>query len=518
MPRVASLSSKGLTSIGVGTAVVAPSIPTWVAATKGFPTTSIDVFSVTNGQLASSSSTLYSPLEANSVNDQFAISPENNFVYVPNGTKNRIEIIPVDLDTGIYTGSGVTSVSTSALGTYPSNITISPDGNYAYVMFANSFKIGIYSRNALTGALTGISNLRDGYTTAKITTNGAYLYTVLNNLIIYSRDISTGALTLVAEDTQAVTNGGFAKISLSKDNRSLYVADFAQNNFYVYTIDPATGLITLSQTINLSSFGADVRPNGVEVSNDGNYVYVTLYDINQVLGTTVVMYSRSLTAPFTLTQSNVYTISGAVGEQTANLILTKQQNLLIMSVSGSTGAPIHSWTRNTLNGRLTLNADVTGFGAGIATNTGILSVPIDLIVNGTFASPGFTSPFTQMPPGWFILGSNWDASSGYLQLGGSTNATSNTVAVVPGATYTYSVTVLPGYGSFFDDGNKINILHSTRVGGGGVLTATSFPIPSAGTYTGTWVAPLNATTVAVSLTTFSYTSFRADNVVFYKNA
>jgi hypothetical protein len=297
----------------------------------------------------------------------------------------------------------------------------------------------------------------------------------------------------------------------------LYVADFSQNNFYVYTIDPATGLITLSQTINLNSFGAEVRPNGVEVSDDGNYVYVSLYDVNQVLETTVVMYSRSLTAPFTLTQSNVYTISGAVGEQTGNLILTKQQNLLIMSVAGSTGAPIHSWTRNTLNGRLTLNADVTGFGAGIATNTGTISIPIDLIVNGTFTSPGFTSPFTQMPPGWFILGSNWDATSGYLQLNGGNNATSSAVDVVPGATYTYSVTVLPGFGSFFDNGNKISILHSTRVGGGGVLSATQIPIPSAGTYTGTWVAPLNATTVAVGLSTFSYTSFRADNVVFYKN-
>ena len=370
MPRLASLSSRGLTNVGVGTAVVTSPVPTWVVATKGFPATSIDVFSVTSGQLSSSSSTLYSPLEANSVNDQVAISPQNNFVYVPNGTKNRVEIIPVNTTTGVYTGSGFTSASTTALGTYPSNITISPDGNYAYVLFSNSFKVGIYSRNPTTGALTGISNLRDGYATAKITSDGAYLYTVLNNLIVYSRNISTGALTLVAEDFQATTNGGFAKITISSDNRSLYVADFSQNNFYCYTIDPSTGLLTLAQTINLSSFGADVRSNAVEVSSDGNHVYVALYDANQVLGTTVVMYSRSSTAPFTLTQANVYTISGAVGEQTANLILTKQQNLLMLGVAGNAGSPIHSWTRNTLNGRLTLNADVAGFGAGIATNTG----------------------------------------------------------------------------------------------------------------------------------------------------
>jgi hypothetical protein len=350
-------------------AVVVDPNAVWVAATKGFPTTSIDVFSVTSGQLSSSSSTLYSPLEANSVNNQFAISPQNDFVYVPNGTKNRIEIIPVNPNTGIYTGSGATSTSTSALGNYPTNITISPDGNYAYVVFANSFKIAIYSRNAATGALTGISNLRDGYAYSKITSNGAYLYSVLNNLLMYSRNISTGALTLIAENFDAPVNGSFAKIAISSDNRSLYVADFSQNNFYSYLIDPATGLASLSQTISLTGFGADVRSQEVEVSNDGKHVYVTLYDINQVLGTTVIMYSRSLTAPFTLTQANVYTISGAVGEQISNLILTKQQNLLLAGVSADrAGFPIYSWTRNTTTGTLTRNADVAGFGAGIATN------------------------------------------------------------------------------------------------------------------------------------------------------
>jgi hypothetical protein len=340
----------------------------WVAATKGFPTTGIDVFAVTSGQLASSSSSLYSSLEANSYGFEFTVSPQNNFVYAPNGTKNRIEIIPVNPNTGIYIGSGATSTSTSALGTFPGNITISPDGNYAYVTFLNSFKIAIYSRNATTGALTGISNLRDGYSYTKITSDGAYLYSVLNNLLMYSRNISTGALTLIAENSDATVNGGFSKIAISSDNRSLYVADFAQNYFYSYLIDPATGLASLSQTISLSSFGADVRSQEVEVSNDGKHVYVTLYDINQVLGTTVVMYSRSLTSPFTLTQANVYTISGAVGEQISNLILTKQQDLLIAAVSGNPGAPIHSWSRNTTTGTLTLNSDVVGFGGSIETN------------------------------------------------------------------------------------------------------------------------------------------------------
>jgi len=341
----------------------------WVAATKGFPTTSIGVFSVTDGVLSASPGTLYSPLEANSYNRKIAISPQNDFVYVPNGTKNRIEIIPVSPNTGIYTGSGATSTSTSALGNFPGDITISPDGNYAYVTFLNSFKIAIYSRNATTGALTGISNLRDGYQFAKITSNGAYLYSVLNNLMMYSRNISTGALTFIAENFDAPVNGSFAKITISSDNRSLYVADSTQNNFYDYLIDPATGLATLSQTISLTSFGTNVGPSDVEVSIDGKFVYVILADSNQVLGTTVVMYSRSLTSPFTLTQAAVYTSSGIAGETFSNLILTKQQNLLLAPIAAdSAGFPIYSWTRNTTTGTLTRNADVTGFGAGIATN------------------------------------------------------------------------------------------------------------------------------------------------------
>ena len=343
----------------------------WVAATKGFPTTSIDVFSVTNGELSSSSSTLYSPLEANSYNFNFTISPQNDFVYVPNGTKNRIEIIPVDPNTGIYTGSGFIPMSTVGHGNFPGNITISPDGNYAYVTFFNSFKIAIYSRNATTGALTFISNLRDGFQFATITSDGAYLYSVLNNLLMYSRNISTGALTLIAENFDATVNGGFSKITISRDNRSLYVADFSQNNFYSYLIDPATGVATLSQNISLSSFGTEIRPSEVEVSDDGKFVYVALYD--QTGDTDVIMYSRSLTSPFTLTQENVYTISdGISGTQVSNLILTKQQNLLIAGASSSNPtAPLYSWTRNTTTGTLTLNTTVTGFGGSIETNRGV---------------------------------------------------------------------------------------------------------------------------------------------------
>jgi 6-phosphogluconolactonase (cycloisomerase 2 family) len=225
------------------------------------------------------------------------------------------------------------------------------------VGFGNSFKLGIYSRNATNGALTGISNLRDGYRLTKMTSNGAYLYAFLNNLIIYSRNISTGALTLVAEDFQATTNAGFlykTSVEITSDNRSLYIADFSQTNFYSYLIDPATGLVTLSQTISLSSISAEMRPIGVVSSNDGKFVYVTVYDVNQVNATTMIMYSRSLTAPYTLTQVNTYVT--AVGEQSAGIILTKSQNLILVNL----GSIIRSYSRNVVTGNLTINPDITG--------------------------------------------------------------------------------------------------------------------------------------------------------------
>jgi DNA-binding beta-propeller fold protein YncE len=122
----------------------------------------------------------------------------------------------------------------------------------------------------------------------------------------------------------------------------------------------STGVLTLEQTISFSGY----RTTGVTVSNDGKFVYVALGDTNSVVPPTVKMFSRSLSAPYTLTLSNTYIATSNPGDVASGFILTKNQNLLVWAGATTT---LYSWTRNLTTGALTLNTDVTtGFGAGIA--------------------------------------------------------------------------------------------------------------------------------------------------------
>jgi 6-phosphogluconolactonase (cycloisomerase 2 family) len=336
-------------------------LPQWVAAAQGYPTTSASVFSATSGQLSSTPDTLYSSFATNSYHFDVTVSPQNDFVYFPNGTKNWIDVIPVDPSTGIYTGSGATTSASN--GNFPIRMSISPDGKHAYVSQNNSANLGIYTRNATTGALTGVSTF-SGYGPSILSSDGLNLYVSSSSSGIqsFSRNTTTGALTLLDTESTyinaAFMNNGMIK--LTNDDTSVFVTDYASENLYNYSRNMSTGVLTLEQTISFSGY----RTTGVTVSNDGKFVYVALGDTNSVVPPTVKMFSRSLSAPYTLTLSNTYIATSNPGDVASGFILTKNQNLLVWAGATTT---LYSWTRNLTTGARTLNADVTtGFGAGIA--------------------------------------------------------------------------------------------------------------------------------------------------------
>lgn len=122
----------------------------WLAVAGGYPTTSAIVYSITSGVLASTPSTIYSSFAASSYHFEPTVSPQNDFIYFPNGTKNWIDIIPVDPATGIYTGSGATTASILGGTSFPMRMRISPDGKNAYVFNNNAGQLAIYSRNTTT--------------------------------------------------------------------------------------------------------------------------------------------------------------------------------------------------------------------------------------------------------------------------------------------------------------------------------------------------------------------------------
>jgi 6-phosphogluconolactonase (cycloisomerase 2 family) len=352
-------------------AYVNPNIQ-WLVVGGGYPTTSATVYAINSGILASSASTIYSSFASSSYHfDGITVSPANDFIYFPNGTKNWIDVIPVNPATGIYTGSGASTASLTSGQSFPAKMRISPDGKHAYVTSNNTSgynRLSIYTRNTSTGALTGVS-ATVGYGGMVLTSTGSHLYVSSigsqgYGLISYSRDSSTGALTQVNLDTQYV-NSGYVNnfsIAISSDNNSIFVADAAAYCLYVYLRDSTTGAATLVQTI--STGYQTNQAQSVAVSKDGKHVYVGLYNITQTTGPTVKMYTRSASSPYTLTLTNTYT-TGSGGDQCAGFALSKNQDLLVWS---GTSNLIHSWSRNTSTGALTLNSDVTGLGAATVFN------------------------------------------------------------------------------------------------------------------------------------------------------
>ena len=120
--------------------------------------------------------------------NSITISPDGNFAYVTNANSSTASQYSRDAATGLLSAL---SPATIATGTTPWSITISPDGNFAYVTNANSSTASQYSRNAATGLLTlnnpivitdNSTTAPDGATTADTLTAAAANSTLLQTI------------------------------------------------------------------------------------------------------------------------------------------------------------------------------------------------------------------------------------------------------------------------------------------------------------------------------------------------
>ena len=372
MPRLGQFSSRALHGIGVTyiAPVVPPVVPVststeWLVLTGGFPTTSATVYAIsTQASTLSTVSTVYSSFAASSYHFDAAVAPNNDFIYFPNGTKNWIDVVPISPNTGVYTGSGATTAAINGGSSFPMKIKISPDGKGAYVAYNNAGIIGIMNRNTSTGALTAVSNVSTGSTSIVISADNQNFYSVTNSgVVMYSRNTTTNALSYIStEVTVAISSPTFAypAILITNDGNSVLVADYSAGSIHNYQRNTSTGVLTWQQTV-ATPLGS---PIGIAASKDGKSVYAARYDPNQVMVGAVVLFTRSLSAPYSLTTSTTYVTGAAGGVQLTSLIVSKNQDVL---TTIGTDGNLYSWGRNLTTGALTTNTTITGVAAGALT-------------------------------------------------------------------------------------------------------------------------------------------------------
>ena len=228
-----------------------------------------------------------------------AISPDGAYLYVASaldgavavfrrGASGALTFIEVVRD-GVGGVDGIGGAQAVA---------ISPDGMHLYVASSGTLDnpgtddaVAVFARNPGAGTLTFLGAVRDGQNgfdslngaeALAISADGAFVYVASetdHGVAILARDAASGLLTFVGQVRDGVNgvDGLHAArgLALSPGGDSLYVAGAEDDAVAVFSRNAATGALTFveMQQNSLPLIGL-ARARAVVVSPDGRYVYV----------------------------------------------------------------------------------------------------------------------------------------------------------------------------------------------------------------------------------------------------
>ncbi len=272
-PATGTLTSVGTFTSGLAPASVAanPSGQCLYVANSQDPLTIISVFSINT----STGTLTPAPSVPSSLQEFFpmsiAIHPTGNYLYAVNleGTISGFTINPSTCALTRFSGSAY------AAGTLPQFVTLDPSGNYLYAINFGDSTISGFSINQISGALTPIGPpfpvpTGNGPTSLAIHPNGklAFGTSTDNQVLVYSRDTLTGALTQVG--FAALAGASFSTV-VDQTGNFLFVADSGgtPGAVDIFAIDSTTGALT---PVGASATG--MSPLSLNVDPSGKFLYV----------------------------------------------------------------------------------------------------------------------------------------------------------------------------------------------------------------------------------------------------
>ncbi len=270
------------------------------------------------------------------------------------------------------------------------------DGAYHFTVPSGRYKVSAdlatYSLTESAGSwsdvLTQTSSVAspDGYHAGNmvISADGKYAFTATdkNKVYAYTRNLTTGALTLVSSATDAAgtlgrdDSGRDIDVVQDVNGTFIYVTGLEEGAISVYKLNTTTNAMTLQQKVKNGVLGLTTLTTayGIEVSPDGAQVYVTDYD-----GDNGVVYAFTRTSATGLL-SAPQKITLAIPAPNASdprypLTLTVSPDKTKIYVSGdsnTTGGRIWILTRNLGTGIVTYTGTSTYAG-----QTGTMAVSSD---------------------------------------------------------------------------------------------------------------------------------------------
>jgi len=222
------------------------------------------------------------------------ISPDGNYLYVASLNDSSVAVFARNSSTGALTfleihkddSAGVDGLA-GALG-----MSMNSEGTHLYIASHQDSAIAVFSRNAGSGLLTFIEQVKDDSNgvdgiawihTVRVSPDGLHVYApgyVENELAIFSRNFSDGTLTFIEKikDDSAGVDGlwNSADLTFSPDGGYVYVTARSDASIATFQRSASTGLLTFVEVQKNDSAGVSglASVNGVKLSPDGKHVYV----------------------------------------------------------------------------------------------------------------------------------------------------------------------------------------------------------------------------------------------------
>ena len=276
-----------------------------------------------------------------------AITPANTFLYTANNPGvSTGYLYGYSIETGgalNILSSGAPLVTESAV-----SLAVSPDGNWLFVLDANSLILNEYSINTSTGALTyatfaaitpGAGSTGNTSIDVAVAPSGDYVAVALGTggLQTFTFDTTTGILTPQNPLAPANTQTGIYAVAIDANNY-LYAA--ATNGLAVFSATTA-GVPTA-----LKTYTAGAGPRSVAINKASTFVYVG----NKTDGT-ITAYSIGTNAVLTAISGSPFTAPTSIGalaiDNTGDYLIASGYNtstgIELFSI-GTTGALTSSGT------------------------------------------------------------------------------------------------------------------------------------------------------------------------------
>ena len=318
--------------------------------------------------------------------DSVVVHPNGNFVYVTNSLSNTVSSYAVNQGTGSLTQLAPT-LSPLNTETRPGSIGIDPSGQYAYIANFDSSSITNFAIDQTTGALTIIApGGRGGSSFAgsqpkdvTVHPNGKFAYVInfgASTVRAYALN-SIGELIGLAGGSAIATALNPTAIKIDPTGKKAYVTSYESNSVSVHDVDLSTGALSAARANTSTTWR---RPTSLALAapKDGPRLYVA-YVANAGSSTISMFrlepYSGYGIAAGTLTPIGTPTNTIATNLNPTVVVVDPKGKAVFTDNANNGAANMSMFTANQYSGMLTANGTQSSASRENANNDGFVIDP-----------------------------------------------------------------------------------------------------------------------------------------------